>query len=97
MKVTQRIGWDPLTKQIKSWVFDSEGGYGDGALDPQGQQWMIKSTGVLTDGRIATATHTLDPVGPNTARWHSTERTVGGQVIPEPSEYVMVRRPPPPK
>ena len=23
MKVTERIGWDPVTKQIKSWVFDS--------------------------------------------------------------------------
>ena len=29
MNVNQRIGWDPVTKQIKSWVFDSEGGYGD--------------------------------------------------------------------
>ena len=37
MNVTQRIGWDPLTKQIKSWVFDSDGGYGDALLDPQWQ------------------------------------------------------------
>jgi uncharacterized protein (TIGR02246 family) len=28
MDVTQRIGWDALAKQIHSWVFDSEGGYG---------------------------------------------------------------------
>ena len=33
MTVTQRIGWDPLSKQIKSWVFDSEGGYGDDRLE----------------------------------------------------------------
>ena len=33
MKGTQRIGWDPLTKQIKSWVFDSEGGSRRGVLD----------------------------------------------------------------
>ena len=30
MTGTQRIGWDPLTKKIRSWVFDSEGGFGEG-------------------------------------------------------------------
>src|SRR5262249_43443821 len=29
MNVTQRIGWDPLGKRIRSWVFDSEGGFGE--------------------------------------------------------------------
>ncbi len=97
MTVTQRIGWDPLTKQIKSWVFDSEGGYGDGLWTRHGNQWVIKSTGVLTDGRIASATQTLTPVGTNSARWSSTQRTIGDQSIAEPAEYVMVRRPPQPK
>ena len=43
---TQRIGWDPLTKQLKSWVFDSNGGYGEGLWMRQGDQWVIKATGV---------------------------------------------------
>ena len=97
MTVTQRIGWDPLTKQIKSWVFDSEGGYGDGLWTRKGNQWVIKSTGVLSDGRIASATQTLTPVGQNSARWSSTQRTIGDQSIAEPAESVMVRRPPQPK
>jgi uncharacterized protein (TIGR02246 family) len=29
MNVSQRIGWDPLAKRVRSWVFDSEGGYGE--------------------------------------------------------------------
>ena len=97
MTVNQRIGWDPLTKQIKSWVFDSEGGYGDGLWTRNGNQWVIKSTGVMTDGRIASATQTLTPVGTNSARWTSTQRTIGDQSIAEPAEYVLVRRPPRPK
>ena len=97
MNVTQRIGWDPLTKQIKSWVFDSDGGYGDAFWARNGNQWIIKSTGVLPDGRIATATNILTRTGPNTARWASTERTVGGEVAPDHHESVMVRRPPPPQ
>ena len=64
MTVTQRIGWDPLTKQIKSWVFDSEGGYGDGLWTRKGNQWVIKSTGVLPDGRIAHGHQHPDPSRP---------------------------------
>jgi len=97
MTVSQRIGWDPLTKQVKSWVFDSEGGYGDALWTRNGDEWVIKSTGVLPDGRTATATNVLSRVGPNTARWKSTERTLGGESVAEPAEYVMVRRPPKPQ
>jgi uncharacterized protein (TIGR02246 family) len=97
MNVTQRIGWDPLTRQIKSWVFDSAGGYGDALWARNGNQWVIKSTGVLPDGRIATGTNILTRTGPNAARWISTARTVGGEVAPDHHESVMVRRPPAPQ
>jgi uncharacterized protein (TIGR02246 family) len=97
MTVSQRIGWDPLTKQVKSWVFDSEGGYGDALWARTGDRWIIKSSGVLPDGRIATATNVLTRVGPNTARWTSTERTLGAEGVVEPAEYVMVRKPPQPR
>ena len=30
MTGSQRIGWDPLKKTIRSWVFDSEGGFAEG-------------------------------------------------------------------
>jgi uncharacterized protein (TIGR02246 family) len=96
MTVDERIGWDPLRKQIRSWVFDSEGGYSDGYWTRDGNQWFIKSTGVLPDGRTASATQILTRAGTNTARWASIHRTVGGQVVPNLQEYVMVRRPPKP-
>ncbi len=97
MTVNERIGWDPLTKQVKSWVFDSEGGYGDSLWTRKGNEWVIKSTGVLTDGRTATATHVLTSTGANRARWSSTERTLGDRSITERIEYVMVRRAPAPQ
>jgi uncharacterized protein (TIGR02246 family) len=96
MTVNERIGWDPSIRQIKSWVFDSEGGHGTGLWSRAGNQWVIKSTGVLPDGRIATATHTLTRVGPQSARWVSVERTVGDRVVPDHAEYLMVRRAPQP-
>jgi len=96
MTVNERIGWDPSTRQIKSWVFDSEGGHGTGLWSRVGNRWVIKSTGVLPDGRIATATHTLTRVAPQSARWTSVERTVGDRVVPDQAEYLMVRQPPQP-
>jgi uncharacterized protein (TIGR02246 family) len=97
MSVSERIGWDPSTRQIKSWVFDSEGGFGCGQWSRTGNEWVIKSTGIMPDGRTATATHILTRVNPQTARWSSVERTVGDQVVPDRAEYVMVRRPPQPQ
>jgi uncharacterized protein (TIGR02246 family) len=94
---TQRIGWDPLTKQIKSWVFDSKGGYGEGLWMRSGNQWVVKATGVRADGRIATATQVLTYVNRDSLRWKSIDRTIGADISEDIDEVVMVRKPPQPK
>ena len=71
MTVNQRIGWDPAGGQIKSWEFDSEGGHGQGLWARLGDQWMVKATGVLQDGRTATATHVITRDDPSTCRWRT--------------------------
>jgi uncharacterized protein (TIGR02246 family) len=96
MTVNERIGWDASARQFKSWVFDSEGGQGTGLWSRTGNQWVIKSSGVLSDGRIATATHILTRLGPQSARWSSVDRTVGDRVVPDRADYLMVRQPPRP-
>jgi len=94
---TQRIGWDPLTEQIKSWVFDSRGGYGEGLWMRSSNQWVIKASGVRPDGRTATATQVLTFVNKDTLRWKSIDRTLGEEIVPEIDEITMVRKPPQPK
>ncbi len=93
---TQRIGWDPLTRQIKSWVFDASGGYGEGLWTREGDQWVIKATGVRPDGRVATATQVLTYVNKDSLRWKSMDRTLGGGISQDIDEIVMVRKPPRP-
>ncbi len=93
---TQRIGWDPLTRQIKSWVFDASGGYGEGLWMREGDQWVIKATGVRPDGRVATATQVLTYVNKDSLRWKSIDRTLGGGISQDIDEIVMVRKPPRP-
>jgi uncharacterized protein (TIGR02246 family) len=91
---TTFIGWDPLTKQITSWVFDSEGGHGQATWSRlANDQWMAKASGVLSDGRTASATQYIKQLGPDRASWTSLDRVAGGEPVPNISEYVVVRKP----
>jgi len=94
---SQRIGWDPQTQQITSWVFDSDGGHGIALWSHEGDRWVVKATGVLQDGRTATATQIYSVVNPHMVRWKSVDRTVGDRVEPDVAELVMVRKPPRPR
>ncbi len=39
---TQVIGWDPEKKCIRSWIFDSKGGFGEGDWSRAGNEWTVK-------------------------------------------------------
>jgi uncharacterized protein (TIGR02246 family) len=94
MKVTQRIGWDPHAKCIRSWVFDSEGGFGQSTWTRDDDStWIIKANGVRPDGTTASATNRLIPVGTDGYFWQSADRIVAGEPQP-PMEIKVVRKPP---
>jgi uncharacterized protein (TIGR02246 family) len=97
MKGSQRIGWDPLTKQIKSWVFDSKGGHAESYWSRSGDQWVIKAQGVHADGVTTSGTQTLTMVNKDRLLWKSTDRTLGGETEDDIQEFMMVRKPPEPK
>src|SRR5262245_17822556 len=91
---TQRIGWDPLSKQIKAWVFDSEGGYAESLWSEVDDTWVIKVSGVRTDGRVVTMTNQLAPLGKDRMVMASVDRIVAGERMPN-FTTVVVRKPPP--
>jgi uncharacterized protein (TIGR02246 family) len=94
---TMFIGWEPSTEQIKSWVFDSEGGHGEGAWTrASANQWVVKSSGVLHDGRPSSATHIHTVLNKDSVKTNSIDRIIGGQIAPDILDVVMVRRPPQP-
>jgi uncharacterized protein (TIGR02246 family) len=97
MTVTQRIGWDPMARQIRSWEFDSEGGFGEGRWSRDGDRWVIKHTGVRPEGTPASSTNIMLRERPDLVRWTASDRVLGEQSIPEDVAYVMVRVPPAPR
>jgi uncharacterized protein (TIGR02246 family) len=96
MDISQRIGWDPLSKRIRSWVFDSTGGYGESFWTRDGNGWIIKATAVRPDGTTASATNRVIPAGPDAYVWRSMDRVVGDDTE-APIEAKVVRKPPQPR
>lgn len=96
MNVSQRIGWDPVAKSIHSWVFDSEGGFGESLWTRDDEQWVIKATGVRPDGQTGSSTNTLVRAGKDAYVYRTRDRIVGDEVMP-PMEVKVVRKPPQPR
>lgn len=80
---TQWIGWDPLGKHIRSWTFETTGGFGEGKWSKDGDKWVIKATGVRADGKKLTATNILTRLDADTMSWQATDRTEDGKPLPD--------------
>ena len=90
---TQRIGRDPLTKQIKAWVFDSEGAYAESLWSSLDDSWIMKAKGVRSDGKVVTVTNQLTQLGKDRFRFDAVDRVVGDERLPNVT-IISVRRPP---
>ena len=93
LKGTQRIGWDPQARQIRSWIFDSAGGFGEAAWTPAGDDWICKAKGIASDGIAASATRRLIRSGQDRVVWSATDRLAGSEQLPDLA-VTMVRKPP---
>jgi uncharacterized protein (TIGR02246 family) len=96
MTGTQRIGWDPSRRQVRSWTFDSEGGVVEGAWTFDGERWTVQVSGYAADGRTGTATRVIAPLGPDGYVLRSFHRVLDGEPLPD-SEVAIVRIPPAPE
>jgi uncharacterized protein (TIGR02246 family) len=77
---TQRIGWDAANKQLRSWTFETNGGFGGGLWKRgDGNQWIIKASATLNDGKKMTATGLLTRLDADTLTMEFRDRTIDGQ------------------
>ena len=88
----QIIGWDPSAETIRSWVFDSDGGFGEGLWSQHDKAWHIQSTGTLPDGSKSSSTNILKYVDDNSFTWQSVNRIAGGELLPNVPEVVVSRQ-----
>jgi uncharacterized protein (TIGR02246 family) len=93
MSGMQVIGWDPAAKQIRSWVFDSDGTFGEGTWSRKDDTWSIKQTSTLPDGKKTSALNIITKLDNDSHTWQSINRVVDGEMQPNVEEVMIVRRP----
>ncbi len=89
----QVVGWDPVAKRIRSWVFDSDGGYLEGTWSHKGDKWIVQQKGTVPDGGQTTSTNIFTRVDDNTFTWQAIDRQVDGEMLPNIDEIRIVRKP----
>ena len=80
---TQMLGKDNADGVIRSWVFQSDGGFGGGVWTREGKKWTVESHGVMPDGKELTATSIYIHVDPNTYTWQAVNRKLDGEPMPD--------------
>ena len=89
---SMRIGWDPLTRQLKSWTFDADSGYSEGLWIRIGDEWLVKSHGVNAAGEVTSSVNVYRFIDNDTLTWRSYDRIVGSQTTDEIAENVIKRQ-----
>ncbi len=78
----QIIGWDEEKKTVRSWVFDSDGEFGEGMWKKVDKSWYASMRYTLSDGRVATSKNIYTQVDDDTYTFASIEREVDGEILP---------------
>lgn len=97
MSGTQRIGWDPLTGKLRTWIFDSEGGFSDGYWYCDEDRWVLKTSGVTADGEPASASSIYTLINEHTMTWQVVDFEIAGIRQPDSEPVTIVRRAPSPE
>ncbi len=87
----QIIGWDAGQERIRSWTFDTEGGFSEGVWTRDGDSWLIRDSGTLPDGSHTTAEQTITKTGADKFTWQANNRTLGGEPQPGTDRFEINR------
>ncbi len=93
LKGEQRIGWDAVAKQIRSWTFDDDGGFVEGHWTQVDDRWVIKSAGFRSDGQPVSMTQIVTSLDQNRMEWKMEGRLLGEEPLP-PLTVILARQAP---
>jgi hypothetical protein len=88
---TEVIGYDPVAGELRSWMFDSDGGFGEGQWTREGNKWMNSFTATSPDVSMSSAQHIITYIDDNKYTWESVSRQRDGEVLPNLDKIEVVR------
>ncbi|MEC7839962.1 MAG: nuclear transport factor 2 family protein [Chlamydiota bacterium] len=89
---TQIIRFDPSTQQIRSEIYDSDGGYGEGIWSYQDNKWTVDITSTLPDGTKASSVVVYSPIDKDSYKIYIKGREVNGRILPNLEEASITRK-----
>jgi len=90
LEISQRIGWDPLARQIRSWAFGSDGSHSEATWLRDGGSWVARTASVRPDGSQTSAINVYTFDGQDRCTMRSFHTHVGGEHMP-PVALTLVR------
>jgi hypothetical protein len=91
MSGMQVVAWDPAEQTIRSWTYDSEGGFGEAVWSQADDHYTMRAKYTLADGGVGSALHVMRYVDDNTFVWKSINREIDGELQPDTDEVVVTR------
>jgi uncharacterized protein (TIGR02246 family) len=88
---TQVVGYDPTTGTIRSWLFDSEGGFAESAWSAGENRMVGQTRSVMSDGSAGHSTDVLTRISNDEFTVQSTNRTVDGEGVEDGDAIHVVR------
>ncbi len=88
----QIVGWDAKQEQIRSWLFDSDGGFITGTWTKSDERWVVQSVATLADGSTGSFTSIFRPIDENSYAWQKINRVVEGTLLPNIDEVIIRRK-----
>jgi uncharacterized protein (TIGR02246 family) len=88
---TQVFGWDPEKAQIRTWLFNSDGSFGEGTCDAGESRLLIRLKGIMADGRKGSLTQILTREDADTMTSQLVSCQIDGELQPARPMVKMVR------
>lgn len=91
--ISQRVGWDPLTRRVRSWAFGSDGSHAEATwLRDDDGSWVAHTTSVRPDGSQTTSINVYAYDGKDRLLWRSLPTHVGAEHA-APVSMTLIRKP----
>jgi hypothetical protein len=91
MSGVQIVAWDPAKQAMRSWTFDSNGGFGEDVWSQSADSYTLRTAYTLPDGGKASSLNAMTYIDEDTFAWRSSHREIDGEMQPD-SDEVLFRR-----
>jgi len=88
----QLVAWNPRTKEINSWLFDSDGGFAQGVWKKKGDSFVVESSHTMPDGKLASSINIYTPIDKDSFTWKSVGREIDGALMPDLEPVTLKRK-----